>query len=165
MSNNNQDWFEDDEFDFEDDVEETPQRQQSGNDVVKKLRRAERAKDKQLKEALAELESLKQFKRESLVSRVLQEKGVNPGIAKFLPSDIDMSEESISSWLTENGELFGVTTSNPKATINEEDMSALRQIDAATSNALSPDGVNDAYSAINNAQSAEELLSLIYGAE
>ena len=44
---------------------------------------------------------------------------------------------------------------------------ALRQIDAVTSNALSPDMVNDANSFIDNASSAEELIDFLYkmGAE
>jgi hypothetical protein len=50
MSNNNQEWLEDDDLDFEDYSDE-PQRG-SSDDVLKKVRRAERAKDKQLKEAL-----------------------------------------------------------------------------------------------------------------
>ena len=57
---NNQDWFDDDEFDFEEDEVTTSR---SNDDVLKKVRRAERAKDKQLKEALAELEQLRKFQQ------------------------------------------------------------------------------------------------------
>ena len=163
MSNNNQDW--DDDLEFED-YDDAPQRG-SSDDVLKKVRRAERAKDKQLKELQAELESLRKFQREATISQVLAEKGVNPKVAKFIPADIEMSSDSISNWLTDNGELFGVAAPTQQSAVNNEDYAALRQIDAVTSGAISPDDVNDAYSIMNNAGSAEELLNFLYsqGAE
>jgi hypothetical protein len=162
MSNNNQDWLDDDEFDFE---EETQPR--SSDDVLKKVRRAERAKDKQVKELQAELEALRKFQREATISQVLAEKGVNPKVAKFIPADIEMSSDSISNWLTDNGELFGVAAPTQQSAVDVNDMAALRQIDAVTSGAISPDDVNDAFNIMNNAGSAEELLNFLYsqGAE
>jgi len=162
MSNNNQDWLDDDEFDFE---EETQPR--STDDVLKKVRRAERAKDKQVKELQAELESLRRFQREATISQVLAEKGVNPKVAKFIPADIEMSSDSISNWLTDNGELFGVAAPTQQSAVDVNDIAALRQMDAVTSGAISPDDVNDAFNIMNNAGSAEELLNFLYsqGAE
>ena len=156
MSNNNQDWYEEDEFS---DLDETIDR---GDDVLKKLRRAERSKDKRVKELEAELESLRKFQREATVSQVLSEKGVNPKVAKFLPADIDLSSDGISAWLEENGEIFGVAAPVKQSAVNVNDIAALRQIDAVTSGAISPDDVNDAYSIMNNADSAEELLNFLY---
>lgn len=163
MSNNNQDWLDDDEFDLEE--EETPSR--SNDDVLRKVRRAERAKDKQLKELQAELESLRRFQREATISQVLAEKGVNPKVAKFIPADIDLSSDGISNWLTDNGDLFGVAAPVQQSAVDMNDINALRQIDAVTSGAISPDDVNDAFNIMNNASSAEELLNFLYsqGAE
>ncbi len=163
MSNNNQDW--DDDFEFED-FDDAPQRG-SSDDVLKKVRRAERAKDKQLKELQSELEALRKFQREATISQVLAEKGVNPKVAKFIPADIEMSSDSISNWLTDNGELFGVAAPTQQNAVDVNDMAALRQIDAVTSGAISPDDVNDAFNIMNNASSAEELLNFLYsqGAE
>jgi hypothetical protein len=163
MSNNNQDWLDDEEFDFEE--EETQPR--SNDDVLKKVRRAERAKDKQLKELQAELEALRKFQREATISQVLSEKGVNPKVAKFIPADIEMSSDSISNWLTDNGELFGVAAPTQQSAVDVNDIAALRQMDAVTSGAISPDDVNDAFNIMNNAGSAEELLNYLYsqGAE
>jgi hypothetical protein len=161
MSNNNQDWYEEDELSH---LDETIDR---GDDVLKKLRRAERSKDKRVKELEAELESLRKFQREATVSQVLSEKGVNPKVAKFLPADIDLSSDGISAWLEENGEIFGVAAPVKQSAVNVNDIAALRQIDAVTSGAISPDDVNDAYSIMNNAGSAEELINFLYsqGAE
>lgn len=163
MSNNNQDWLDDDEFDLEE--EETPSR--SNDDVLRKVRRAERAKDKQLKELQAELESLRRFQREATISQVLAEKGVNPKVAKFIPADIDLSSDGISNWLNDNGDLFGVAAPVQQSAVDMNDINALRQIDAVTSGAISPDDVNDAFNIMNNASSAEELLNFLYsqGAE
>jgi len=158
MSNNNQDW--EDDFEFED-FDDEPQRG-SSDDVLKKVRRAERAKDKQLKELQSELEALRKFQREATISQVLSEKGVNPKVAKFIPSNIEVSSDSISSWLTENGELFGVAAPVQQNAAESQDYAALRQIDAATSGAISPDDVNDAFNIMNNASSAEELLNFLY---
>lgn len=160
MSNNNQEWLEDDDLDFEDYSDE-PQRG-SSDDVLKKVRRAERAKDKQLKEALAELEGLRKFQRESTISQVLNEKGVNPKVAKFIPADIAMSLESISEWLNDNGELFGFAAPTTESPVSYEDRNALQQMGVVASGALTPDDVNDAFSMVNNAQSAEELLNYLY---
>lgn len=162
MSNNNQDWLDDDEFDLE---EETQPR--SSDDVLRKVRRAERAKDKQLKELQAELEALRKFQREATISQVLAEKGVNPKVARFIPADIEMSSDSISNWLTDNGELFGVAAPTQQSAVDVNDVAALRQMDAVTSGAISPDDVNDAFNIMNNAGSAEELLNFLYsqGAE
>lgn len=163
MSNNNQEWEDDLEFEDYDDASQRG----SSDDVLKKVRRAERSKDKQLKELQSELEALRKFQREATISQVLAEKGVNPKVAKFIPSDIEMSSDSISNWLTENGELFGVTSPKQQSAVDVNDMAALRQIDAVTSGAISPDDVNDAFNIMNNAGSAEELLNFLYsqGAE
>ena len=163
MSNNNQDWDDDLEFEDYDDVSQRG----SSDDVLKKVRRAERAKDKQLKELQSELEALRKFQREATISQVLAEKGVNPKVAKFIPADIDLSSDGISNWLNDNGDLFGVAAPVQQSAVDVNDYAALRQIDAVTSGAISPDDVNDAFNIMNNAGSAEELLNFLYsqGAE
>jgi hypothetical protein len=164
---NNQDWYDDDDdFEFDDEQPQEPQR--NSNDVLKKVRRAERAKEKRIKELESELESLRKFQRESTVSKVLSEKGVNPKIAAFIPQDLEPTADAVSSWLEQYGDVFGVVKQEaPSVNVNPEDLSALRQIDVATSGAISPDNVNDAFSIINNAASAEELMNFLYsqGAE
>jgi len=164
MSNNNQDWLDEEDFDLDDDdMEETTNtRGRNNDDVLKKVRRAERSKDKQLKELQSELEALRKFQRETTISQVLTEKGINPKVAKFIPSDIDLSSDGINNWLTENGDLFGVASPKQQNTVDDNDLAVFRQISEATSGALSPDDVNDVFSSIDNAQSQEELLNILY---
>jgi len=155
MSNNNE-WYEDDDDFFEEED------QTSG---LQNLRKADRAKSKRIKELETELESLRSFQRQSVVSSVLNERGVNPKIATFIPADIATDQESIAKWLDEHGEIFGVQPQVKQPMVDQENLSMLQQIDAVTSSALSPDDVNDLFSRVNNAQSAEELLEMIYGTE
>lgn len=154
MSNTNE-WYDDeDEFMEEEDH----------NSGLQNLRKADRAKSKRIKELEAELDSLRTFQRQSVVSSVLNERGVNPKVASFIPSDVANDPESISQWLDENGEIFGVQP-QIRQQVDSENLSMLRQIDAVTNSAFSPDDVNDVFSRINNAQSAEEIMEMIYGAE
>jgi hypothetical protein len=155
MSNNNE-WYEDDD-DFLEEEDQTG--------GLQNLRKADRAKSKRIKELESELEGLRNFQRQSVVSSVLNERGVNPKIATFIPSDVANDPESISKWLDEYGEVFGVQPQAQQPMVDQENLSTLRQIDAAIGSALSPDDVNDVFSRINNAQSAEELLEMIYGTE
>ena len=155
MSNNNEWYDDDDDFSEEED--------QTGG--LQNLRKADRAKSKRIKELETELEGLRTLQRQSVVSSVLNERGVNPKIATFIPSDVANDPESISKWLDEHGEIFGVQPQVQQSMVDQENLSTLRQIDAVTGSALSPDDVNDIFSRLNNAQSAEELLEMIYGTE
>lgn len=163
---NNQDWYDDDDFDLEDEAVEQESRGRN-DDVLKKVRRAERAKDKQLKELQSELEELRRFKREVSVNKVLSEKGINSKVAAFIPQDIEVNEESITSWLEQYAEVFGGTSqveeSKPETNVSPNDLQALIQMSAATSGAMSPEGTSDLASAIQNAQSPEEIIRLLNG--
>jgi len=160
MSNNNE-WYDDDDIFGDDDVNEG----YDSDNGIKNLRKADRAKSKRIKELEAELESLRKFQRDSVVSSVLAEKGVNPKIASFIPADIASDAEAIDSWLNENGEIFGYVREEPvrESNVDPEDLQAFRRIERASNSAVSPDDVNDISSRLNNAQSAEEIIALING--
>jgi len=97
--------YEDDEDDFD----------TESNDVLGQLRKANKAKEKQLKEIQEELLSLRKDKRDRTISEVLTARGVNPKISAFIPQDIDLTEESLSSWLAEYGDVFGVSSNQPNS--------------------------------------------------
>ncbi len=90
--------YEDDEEDFELD----------SNDAFSQLRKANKQKDKQLKEIQSELAELRKEKRDRTIKETLTSRGVNPKIAAFIPQDIDLTEESLSTWLSEYGDVFGI---------------------------------------------------------
>lgn len=168
MSNNYQDWNDDLEDDFlEDDIDEQPtQRRSSGDDVVKKLRRSDRSKEKRIRELEAELGTMRKSQRDITVKSVLESKGINPKIAAFIPQDMDVSGDSFSSWLDEYADVFGVSSPKQEASqISPNDLAALRQMDAVTSNASAPDREQDMFLRLSQAESADEILNMIYGAE
>jgi hypothetical protein len=151
---NNQEWYDDDDdFGTEDD----------STDLVKKLRRAARANEKRAKELEAELQTLRSEQRKSTVKSVLESRGVRPSIAKYIPEDVT-SAEDIDAWLADNAEDFGIVVQNDEPN-NEMTLRQLRQIDAVTSDAQSPVGLDDMMLRLNQAQSAEEIENLIFGSE
>ena len=164
MSQNQNQW-EDDDFDLEDDEQEQP-RQQRGNDLVKQLRKAEREKDKRLKELESELQSLRSERRESSISKVLESEGVNPKIAKFIPAEIQ-DVEAVKVWLNENSEVFGFNLNSQaqaqQVDTYDADMASLRNMDYVTEDALSPNQLDDQYNQLNQAQSRDDLLRMIMG--
>ena len=151
---NNQEWYDDDDdYGIEDD----------STDLVKKLRRAARANEKRAKELEAELQTLRSEQRKSTVKSVLESRGVRPSIAKYIPEDVT-SAEDIDAWLADNAEDFGIVVQNDEPN-NEMTLRQLRQIDAVTSDAESPVGLDDMMLRLNQAQSAEEIENLIFGSE
>ena len=154
MSNNY--WDED-----EDDQDTDNEVQMDGSDLLKKLRKAKRNDEKRIKELTEQLEGLSKSQRERVVKEVLEKKGVNPKAQRLILKDLeDISEESVNTWLDDNGDLFGLTKPevNPEQEVNR---AALRQQDILTQNSLTPDRAEDLESKISNAQSAEEILSIL----
>ena len=155
MSNNY--WDED-----EDDLDTDNEVQMDGSDLLKKLRKAKRNDEKRIKELTEQLEGLSKAQRERVVKEVLEQKGVNPKAQRLILKDLDdISEESVNNWLTDNGDLFGL--SQPEVSQEQElNRAALRQQDVVTQLGMTPDRAEDLLSRINNAASAEELNSIIY---
>jgi hypothetical protein len=148
--------WEDDDIDFE---EETPQRA-TGDDLVRKLRKADRAKEKRIKELEAQLGELTAKERKSLVQSVLSERGINPKIAAFIPADIDFTPEAINGWVEEYADVFGIQTTQESEPVNPQ-LARLRQIDNAAASAA-PALAESLLSQIGNTNSMDELMQLIY---
>ena len=157
MSNNY--WDEEDD-DLDTDVSDT---QMDGSDLLKKLRKAKRNDEKRIKELTEQLDTLSKSQRERTVKEVLEKKGVNPKAVRLILKDIDdVSEESVNNWLEDNGDLFGLTPTQEAPQASEMDRATLRQQDVLTQGALTPDRAEDINMRIDQAQSSEELINLIY---
>ena len=155
MSNNY--WDED-----EDDQDTDNEVQMDGSDLLKKLRKAKRNDEKRIKELTEQLEGLSKSQRERVVKEVLEKKGVNPKAQRLILKDLeDVSEESVNTWLDDNGDLFGLTKEPAVTQEQEVNRAALRQQDILTQNSLTPERAEDLESKISNAQSAEEILSIL----
>lgn len=159
MSNNRDNYWDDDE-----DEDTDADLYASDTDLVKKLRKALKAEQKRNKELESTLGELSKSQRERILKDVFASRGVNPKVAAFVPSDLEASEEAVSTWLENNADVFGIQLSE-KAEVSQQDVAALRQIDSVTQGALSPDKSEDLAFRINNASSEDEILKLIYGSQ
>jgi hypothetical protein len=148
-------------WDEEDDDQDTDtDTQMDGSDLLKKLRKAKRADEKRIKDLTEQLETFTKSQRESTVKSVLEKKGVNQKAARLILKDLDgdFSEESVSNWLNENGELFGLEVADK---LDTQNLATLRQQDIMTQNATTPDRAQDLEQRMDNASSMEELLTLM----
>jgi hypothetical protein len=133
-----------------------------GSDLLKKLRKAKRADEKRIKELTEQLEGFSKTQREAIVKSVLEKKGVNLKAARLVMKDLDdINEESVSNWLEENADLFGLTVNEDASKITQEDRAALRNQDLVTQNAMTPDRANDIEYRMSQATSEEDILSIL----
>ena len=149
-------------WDEEDDDLDTQEYAGDGSDLLKKLRKAKRADEKRIKELTEQLEGLSKVQRERVVKEVLAKKGVNEKAARLVLKDLDdVSEESVSNWLDDNADLFGIKVAEQEAPVSQQDLARLRQQDVLTQGALTPDRGLDVEQRMKQASSAEELLSIL----
>ena len=142
-------------FDYEDEDDDfTPE---SNNDLVKQLRKANKQKEKELAELKAQFEGLSKSQRERTIKDVLEARGVNKKIASFIPSDIDPTEESLSKWLNEYGDVFGVSTEPEQSVVDPAQAAAYKKMNNAVDTGLTPDASDDIMKKILNTNSKEEL--------
>ena len=153
MSNN---YWDDDEDD-----QDTPEQQLTGDDLVKKLRKAKRADEKRIKELSEQLEGFLKEKKERTVTEVLAKKGVNAKAARLILKDVqDATEESIDSWLHENGDLIGYQPQAQKEE-TQQNLAALRQQDILTQGGIAPDKAVDLERQLENVDSIDDLMNLL----
>ena len=148
-------------FDYEDEDDDFTQESNQNNDLVKQLRKANKQKEKELSELKAQFDGLSKAQRERAIKDVLEARGVNKKIASFIPSDIDPTEESLSKWLTEYGDVFGITAEPTQDVVDPAQAAAYKKMNSAVDNGLTPDSSDDMLRKILNTNSKEELDEVI----
>ena len=145
-------------YDYEDDDFDT-----DGGDLVKQLRKANKQKEKELAELKSQFESIAKQNRERAIKDALASRGVNEKIASFIPQDIDPTEESVSKWLEDYADVFGVQTQSNQATPNVDPTQArqYQQMTRAVDAGATPAGADDVMRRLLNANSREELDEVI----
>jgi hypothetical protein len=148
-------------YDYEDDDDFTTE--DTSNDLVKQLRKASKQKDKELQELKAQFESLNKSQRERAIKDALASRGVNSKIASFIPQDIDPTEESVSKWLEDYADVFGIETGQTQATpnVNPNDAAAYKRMTNSADSGTSPEHNGDIMQKLMNANSREELDEVI----
>jgi hypothetical protein len=148
-------------FDYEDDEDDITIGD-NGNDLVKQLRKANKQKDKELAELKAQFGDISKAQRERAIKDTLEARGVNSKIAKFIPSDIDPTEESLSKWLDDNGDVFGYqATESNQTVVDPAQAKAYKRMNDATGQAQTPDSSDDILRKLMSANSKEELDDVI----
>jgi hypothetical protein len=148
-------------YDYEDEDDIT--QDDSPNDLVKQLRKAAKQKDKELQELRAQFEGLNKAQRDRAIKDALASRGVNSKIASFIPQDIDPTEESVSKWLEDYADVFGIETSQTQATHNVDpnDAAAYKRMTNSADSGVSPEHNGDIMQKLMNANSKEELDEVI----
>jgi hypothetical protein len=147
-------------YDYEDDDDFTMD--DSSNDLVKQLRKASKQKDKELNELRSQFESLNKSQRERAIKDALASRGVNSKIASFIPQDIDPTEESVSKWLEDYADVFGIEVSqNQTPNVNPNDAAAYKRMTNSADSGVSPEHNGDIMQRLMNANSKEELDDVI----
>jgi chorismate mutase len=146
-------------YDYDDDDFDT----NDGGDLVKQLRKATKAKDKELAELKAQYESLAKANRERAIKDALASRGVNSKIASFIPQDIDPTEESVSKWLEDYADVFGVQSQSNQATpnVDPKQAAAYQRMTNAVEQGVTPEFQEEVYRRLMNANTREELDEVI----
>ena len=69
----------------------------------------------------------------------------------------------MNNWLDDNADLFGLEVRQDAPETNNQNRATLRQQDMVTQGATTPDRAEDMSMRIDNAESAEEIINMIYG--
>lgn len=156
MSNNYQNWEDDDDFDFEEDEQPTQRNAKDPSTLIKQLRKQIKEQEKRIKELDTQVGEYNSKQREDVIKRVLESKGVNPKVAKLIPADVDATNADVlNEWLDEYGDAFGIPQGE------QPDLNGLQRINSATASGAQVNQIDDIDSIINSAQSEEELYQIL----
>lgn len=86
--------YDDDDLDYED------------SNAIQQLRKAKKADEKRIAELTERLAKFEAKERESNLSSLLEQRGLNPKIAKFIPGDV-VDESAVTAWLDDYADVFG----------------------------------------------------------
>ena len=152
-------------YDYEDDDDTDTSVESLSNDLVKQLRKANKAKEKELAELKANFESLNKAQRERAIKDTLASRGVNQKIASFIPQDIDPTEESVSKWLEANADVFGLQTEEipQKPNVDPAQAAAYKRMTNTVEQGVTPEHNEDIMKKLMNANTREELDAVIKG--
>jgi hypothetical protein len=137
-----------------------------GNDLVKHLRKQVKELSRALEEREEEMEELYAATRESDLEAALEEVGVNPAIAAYVPGEVEDMDD-LYAWLDANAEVFGIEAVEEGSEeeggyeVDPELVAAAESMSSLTDGGVDPSVGQSIEDAINNASSPDELMSLL----
>lgn len=142
-----------DEFDFEDDDQ--------GTDLVKNLRKQVKELSSALKERDEYLQEFMMVTREQELSEALQEMGVNPRVAAFVPDDVEDMDD-LEAWIGEYAEVFGLEAVDDEGGAPES-VQAAELMSAVEEGGIDPTVGQSLEAKIQAASTPEELAAILKG--
>jgi hypothetical protein len=143
---------------YEDDDLDTDSTPVQGDDLVKQLRKANKQKEKELADLKAQMTELSKAQRERAIKDVLEARGVNKKISSFIPQDLDPTEESLSKWLEDNADVFGIQApESNQNNVNPADAAAYQKMNQTVNQGLTPDATDDIMKRLLSAETPEQL--------
>lgn len=145
------------DFDFEDDDDDN-----QGDNIPAGLRKALKREQREKAKLAEELAEMRKSLRERSLKDVLETEGVNPKIAKFIPSEIQTPEE-VKAWLFEYNDVFNAL--KPAAVeptvVNDPELESMQRINRAINTAqAAPSKMEDLMGLVANAKSRADLDAL-----
>ena len=135
-----------------------------GNDLVKHLRKQVKELTRALEEREEEMEELYAVTRESDLEAALEEVGVNPAIAAYVPDAVEDMDD-LYEWLDANAEVFGIEAveegNEQESGVDPELVAAAESMSSLTDGGVDPSVGQSIEDAINNVSSPDELISLL----
>lgn len=148
--------YDEDEFDFDTDSGD-------GSDLVKQLRKQVKELSSALRERDEQLEYFETVSREQDIAEILTEYGVNPGIANFVPDDIE-DEDELVDWLGANAEVFGIEVVEDEGiSVDPESVQAAELMSAVEEGGIDPQIGFSLENKIQSASTPEELQAILKG--
>lgn len=142
-----------DEFDYDDD---------QGTDLVKDLRKQVKELSAALKERDEYLNEFLSISREQEIGEALEEMGVNPKVAAFVPDEIEDMDD-LEAWIGEYGEVFGVEAKDGEGEGKPESVQAAELMSAVEEGGIDPDVGSSLEAKIQAASTPEELQAILKG--
>jgi len=131
----------------------------SGTDLVKKLRKEIDRLSKQVKEQDDILGEITAYSHEASVGEILENFGLNPKIAAFIPEEIAADEDAVAEWLHEYGDAFGIeAVEEGEKSPDAQEYERMSDFDNGD---IDPYVGQDLASRIANASSPEELSNIL----
>jgi hypothetical protein len=146
-------------YDYEDEDDDFTT--ESNNDLVKQLRKQLKTKEKEMAEFKSQFDNLSKAQRERSIKDVLESRGVNGKVAKFIPQDLDPTEESLSKWLEDNADVFGFQVEDKQPAVDPAQAAAYKKMNNAVDQGLTPDSTDDIMRKLLSADSKEALDEII----
>lgn len=116
--------------DFDDEYGDDDYQDAGNANPVQQLRKANKAKDRQIKELTERLEKAEGGLRTRTLADTIRDKGLNPKVASIVPQNLTTPEE-VEAWLNDYADVFGASAPTPDGTAPPaEDTAPNPQFDA-----------------------------------